>query len=94
MPGDLRTDLEAARSALCGNDGRANPARVFIACPFSNEVVVGLREPEAQQFRYDKLAGDGITLNFSETKSVDPQRQTVTLADTSHLILIPAVGAE
>jgi alanine dehydrogenase len=31
-----------------------NPTRVFIACPFSNEVVVGLRELEAQQFRYDE----------------------------------------
>jgi sulfide dehydrogenase [flavocytochrome c] flavoprotein subunit len=59
--------------------------RVFTACPFSNEVVVGLRELAAQQFRYDKLASDGIAVNFSEAKSVDPQTRTVTLDDTTRL---------
>jgi sulfide dehydrogenase [flavocytochrome c] flavoprotein chain len=63
----------------------ANPTRVFTACPFSNEVVVGLRELGAQQFRYDKLASDGIAVNFSEAKSVDPQTRTVTLGDTTRL---------
>jgi sulfide dehydrogenase [flavocytochrome c] flavoprotein subunit len=63
----------------------ANPTRVFTACPFSNEVVVGLRELGAQQFRYDKLASDGIAVNFSGAKSVDPQTRTVTLGDTTRL---------
>jgi sulfide dehydrogenase [flavocytochrome c] flavoprotein subunit len=74
----------------------ANPTRVFIACPFSNEVVVGLRELEAQQFRYDKLASEGIGVNFSEAKSVDPQTRTVTLGDTvklayDRLVLAPGI---
>jgi sulfide dehydrogenase [flavocytochrome c] flavoprotein chain len=74
----------------------ANPARVFIACPFSNEVVVGLRELEAQQFRYDKLASKGIALNFSGAKSVDPQTRTVTLGDAAklaydRLVLAPGI---
>jgi sulfide dehydrogenase [flavocytochrome c] flavoprotein subunit len=74
----------------------ANPTRVFIACPFSNEVVVGLRELEAQQFRYDKLASEGIALNFSGAKSVDPQTRTVTLGDTvklayDRLVLAPGI---
>src|SRR5919109_4455902 len=30
----------------------------FIACPFSNLVMVGLRELSAQEFGYDKLGGD------------------------------------
>ena len=73
-----------------------NPTRVFIACPFSNEVVVGLRELEAQQFRYDKLASEGIALNFSGAKSVDPQTRTVTLGDTAklaydRLVLAPGI---
>jgi sulfide dehydrogenase [flavocytochrome c] flavoprotein subunit len=63
----------------------ANPTGVFTACPFSNEVVVGLRELGAQQFRYDKLASDGIAVNFSGAKSVDPQTRTVTLGDTTRL---------
>ena len=74
----------------------AEPSRVFTACPFSNEVVVGLRELETQQFRYDKLGSDGIVLSFSEAKSVDPQTRTITLADTTklaydRLILAPGI---
>ena len=29
------------------------PNRIFTACPFSNEVIAGLRELQAQQFTYD-----------------------------------------
>src|SRR5438128_8755931 len=32
----------------------------FIACPFSNAVIAGLRELKAQDFGYDKLAADQI----------------------------------
>src|SRR3954469_23100650 len=38
------------------------PSRTFTACPFSNEVIAGLRGIEAQQFGYDKVAGSGITV--------------------------------
>jgi NADPH-dependent 2,4-dienoyl-CoA reductase/sulfur reductase-like enzyme len=74
----------------------AEPTRVFTACPFSNEVVVGLRELGAQQFRYDKLGSDGIALIFSEAKSVDPQTRTITLADATkltydRLVLAPGI---
>ena len=74
----------------------ANPTPVFTACPFSNEVVVGLRELEEQQFGYDKLASEGIALNFSGAKSVDPQTRTVTLGNTSklaydRLVLAPGI---
>ena len=34
----------------------ANPT--FTACPFSNNVVAGLRDLKEQQFGYDKLATD------------------------------------
>ena len=63
----------------------AEPTRIFTACPFSNEVVVGLRELGAQQFRYDKLADDGIALNFAKATAVDPQARTVTLGDMTRL---------
>ena len=33
------------------------PNRIFTACPFSNEVIAGLREIEAQQFGYDRKIG-------------------------------------
>src|SRR5215813_4873020 len=32
----------------------------FIACPFSNLVIAGLRELKSQQFGYDRIAADGI----------------------------------
>src|SRR4051794_25584038 len=35
------------------------PNRIFVACPFSNEVIAGLRDLEAQQFSYDKIAAEG-----------------------------------
>ena len=35
------------------------PNQTFTACPFSNEVIVGMRELPAQQFNYDKIAAAG-----------------------------------
>ena len=64
----------------------AEPSRIFTACPFSNEVIIGLRELSAQQFHYDKLAGDGIALRFSEARSIDPPTRTVSLADATKLV--------
>ena len=74
----------------------AIPTGVFTACPFSNEVVAGLRELGAQQFRYDKLASEGIALNFSGAQLVDPQARTVTLGDATkltydRLVLAPGI---
>src|SRR5579863_5541498 len=34
------------------------PNKIFTACPFSNEVIAGLRDIEGQQFGYDKIAAD------------------------------------
>ena len=36
------------------------PNTTFTSCPFSNEVIAGLRDIEAQQFGYDKLASEGL----------------------------------
>ena len=38
----------------------ANPT--FTACPFSNNVIAGLRDLKAQQFGYDKLAADQVSV--------------------------------
>jgi sulfide dehydrogenase [flavocytochrome c] flavoprotein subunit len=61
------------------------PNRVFTACPFSNEVIAGLREISAQQFRYDRLAADGIRVIAQEATAIDAQVRKVTLADDSTL---------
>ena len=57
----------------------------FTACPFSNLVLVGLRELSAQQFGYDKLAGDQITVNIAPATAVDTQGRSVTLGNGTRL---------
>jgi NADPH-dependent 2,4-dienoyl-CoA reductase/sulfur reductase-like enzyme len=71
--------------------------RTFNACPFSNEVVAGLRDLEAQQFRYDRLSAAGIALVFEEATAVDPQANTVALASGQKLVydrLVVAPGID
>src|ERR671923_2120258 len=59
----------------------ANPT--FVACPFSNGVIAGLRDIRAQEFGYDKFAGDQVVL--SPGTAVDPQGRTVTLGNGTQL---------
>jgi sulfide dehydrogenase [flavocytochrome c] flavoprotein subunit len=72
------------------------PNRIFTACPFSNEVIAGLREIEAQQFSYDRLAAEGVTVIAQEATTVDPQKRVVGLADGQslgydRLVLAPGI---
>jgi sulfide dehydrogenase [flavocytochrome c] flavoprotein chain len=72
------------------------PNRVFTACPFSNDVIAGLRSIEAQQFTYDKVVADGVTVIAQAAMAVDPQARTVGLADGTsigydRLILAPGI---
>jgi sulfide dehydrogenase [flavocytochrome c] flavoprotein subunit len=57
----------------------------FTACPFSNEVIAGLRELSAQQFTYERVAADGITVARSTATAVDGPARSVTLADGARL---------
>src|SRR4029434_9488160 len=45
----------------------------FTACPFSNLVIVGLRDLKAQQFGYDKVAADQVVLQMAPATAVDAQ---------------------
>ena len=54
-------------------------SRTFTACPFSNAVIAGLRDLSAQQFGYDKVAGDGVSVAFDTASAVDVGTRTVTL---------------
>jgi NADPH-dependent 2,4-dienoyl-CoA reductase/sulfur reductase-like enzyme len=70
--------------------------RTFVSCPFSNEVIAGLREFEAQQFGYDRIAGDGIAVAAIAATKIDPQARTIGLADGSslsydRLVLAPGI---
>ena len=57
----------------------------FTACPFSNAVIGGLRAIEAQQFTYERIAADGITIARGMASAVDAQARSVTLADGARL---------
>ena len=57
----------------------------FTACPFSNLVIVGLRDLKAQEFGYDKLAADQVTVQISPATAVDTQGRNVTLGNGASL---------
>jgi sulfide dehydrogenase [flavocytochrome c] flavoprotein subunit len=72
------------------------PNKVFTACPFSNEVIAGLREIEAQQFNYDKIVAEGVSVIAQAAVKIDPQARTVGLADGTslaydRLVLAPGI---
>jgi sulfide dehydrogenase [flavocytochrome c] flavoprotein chain len=65
----------------------ANPT--FTACPFSNEVIAGLRDIKQQQFDYSKVRDDKITLVTGEATAVDPQARIVTAGGPGVTARIP-----
>src|SRR4051812_48056897 len=72
------------------------PNRTFTACPFSNEVIAGLRELTAQQFHYDGIAAEGVSVILQAAAKIDPQARTVGLADGGslnydRLVLAPGI---
>jgi sulfide dehydrogenase [flavocytochrome c] flavoprotein chain len=72
------------------------PNRIFVACPFSNEVIAGLRGIEAQQFGYDRIAAEGVDVIAKAAVKIDPQARIVALADGTsltydRLVLAPGI---
>lgn len=72
------------------------PNATFTACPFSNSVIVGMRELSAQQFTYGRVAADGITILRTSASAVDAPAKSVTLADGAklaydRLVLAPGI---
>ncbi len=61
------------------------PNQRFTACPFSNEVIAGLREIEAQQFGYEKIASEGVRVIAQAATKVDASARSVTLTDGTTL---------
>ena len=57
----------------------------FTACPFSNLVIIGLRDLKAQEFGYDKLAADQVTVQISPATAIDTQGRNVTLGNGASL---------
>ncbi|MBR0785925.1 NAD(P)/FAD-dependent oxidoreductase [Bradyrhizobium iriomotense] len=72
------------------------PNAVFTSCPFSNEVIAGLRDIDAQQFGYDKLAAEGVTVIGQAVTAIEPQRRSVMTTDGvalpyDRLVLSPGI---
>ena len=72
------------------------PEKVFTAYPFSNDVLGGLRDLSQQQFGYDAVEKDGVTVMRKAAISVDPVARTVSLGPGvtlpyEKLVLAPGV---
>src|SRR4051812_2702287 len=61
------------------------PKTFYFACPLSNETIAGLRDFEAQQFSYDTIAAEGVTVVGQTAVKVDAGARTVRLADGTSL---------
>jgi NADPH-dependent 2,4-dienoyl-CoA reductase/sulfur reductase-like enzyme len=72
------------------------PNPTFIACPFSNAVVAGLRDIRDQRFGYQVLGAEGIRVVQAAAAGIDPPRRQVRLADGAalpydRLVLAPGI---
>ncbi|MCC7347358.1 MAG: FAD-dependent oxidoreductase [Variibacter sp.] len=72
------------------------PNATFTACPFSNAVLVGLRELPQQQFGYGGVTRAGVALAAQAATAVDAAARRVTLADGTtlaydRLVLAPGI---
>ncbi|HEY2135221.1 MAG TPA: NAD(P)/FAD-dependent oxidoreductase [Xanthobacteraceae bacterium] len=69
----------------------------YTASPMSNAVIAGLRDLTAQQFGYDALAREGISLALTAATKIDTQARSVTLGATGQtlgydrLVLSPGI---
>jgi sulfide dehydrogenase [flavocytochrome c] flavoprotein chain len=72
------------------------PNRTYTACPFSNEVIAGLREIDVQRFGYDRIAAGGVSIIMQAATKIDAQARIVVLADGTslaydRLVLAPGI---
>jgi NADPH-dependent 2,4-dienoyl-CoA reductase/sulfur reductase-like enzyme len=72
------------------------PNASFVACPFSNEVLVGLRDLDAQRFGYDAVRADGVAVATQAASAIDASLRRVTLGDGTvlsydRLVLAPGI---
>jgi len=59
-------------------------------------VIAGLRDIEAQQFGYERIAADGVDVVAKAAAKIDPQARSVGLADGAslsydRLVLAPGI---
>jgi sulfide dehydrogenase [flavocytochrome c] flavoprotein subunit len=60
-------------------------SHTFTACPFSNNVIAGLRDLKQQQFDYKRIEASGINITFEPATRVDAGARTVIIGDAARL---------
>ncbi len=73
------------------------PNQTFAACPFSNEVIAGLRDMRSQLFGYDRIAAEGVVVVHQAATAVDRQARSVALGNGAALTydrLVVAPGSD
>jgi NADPH-dependent 2,4-dienoyl-CoA reductase/sulfur reductase-like enzyme len=68
----------------------------YVACPFSNLVIAGLREMSSQQFGYRRIVDEGIEVLIVPATGVEPQARQVRFAGGppltyDRLVLAPGI---
>ncbi len=71
-------------------------SRTYTSCPLSNEVIAGLRDLSVQQFTYERIAADGVTMALDTAIAIDLGDRTVTLQNGTilnydRLVLAPGI---
>src|SRR5216684_3035106 len=69
------------------------PNRTFTACPFSNEVIAGLREIGAQQFSYDLTAAEKMPHAWKAGEQTLLLRRQIEAMDDGGLIALAVPAA-
>jgi len=60
-------------------------SHTFTACPFSNNVIAGLRDLKQQQFDYKNLEKTGLEVTFEPATRIDAEARTVIIGDAGRL---------
>jgi len=60
-------------------------SHTFTACPFSNNVIAGLRDLKQQQFDYKNLEKTGLEVTFEPATRIDAGARTVIIGDAGRL---------
>jgi NADPH-dependent 2,4-dienoyl-CoA reductase/sulfur reductase-like enzyme len=61
------------------------PSQTFTACPFSNNVIAGMRDLKAQQFGYGKFDAAGVNVTFVPATRIDGDARAVILGNGARL---------
>lgn len=71
------------------------PEREYLSCPFSNPILAGLRDLDAQRFGWDAVAAAGVSVMHTRATGVDATaRQVATEAgpvEYDRLVMAPGV---